>query len=196
MTSNGNISLAITIIMIIVSLFGYIEYFNSEVTYVESTVDQQEYLVRALPDSQNAADLLASLNRRLRKFVAAISNEYPDDKRIARLNSGFKSTQISESTPNSRYTSYTVNKGSKVVMCVRQRDEGNRLTDINTLSFVAIHELAHIMTVSRGHKPEFWNNFRFLLKFAVRHNYYSYQPYHVRPQSYCGTMISDTPLKL
>ena len=32
---------------------------------------------------------------------------------------------------------------------------------MKTQYFVGMHELAHIMTVS-GHKPEFWDNFRFL----------------------------------
>ena len=30
--------------------------------------------------------------------------------------------------------------------------------------FVAIHELAHIMTESVGHEPEFWDNMGFLLE--------------------------------
>ena len=36
--------------------------------------------------------------------------------------------------------------------------------DENTLTFVALHELSHVMTVSVGHKQEFWDNFKFILK--------------------------------
>ena len=32
--------------------------------------------------------------------------------------------------------------------------------------FVTIHELAHVMTKSIGHKTEFWDNFKFLLQEA------------------------------
>ena len=30
--------------------------------------------------------------------------------------------------------------------------------------FVALHELAHVMSSSIGHTEEFWDNFRYLLK--------------------------------
>jgi predicted SprT family Zn-dependent metalloprotease len=80
-------------------------------------------------------------------------------------------------------------------MCVRERDEGGKLVDENTLFFVALHELAHIMTHSKGHTVEFRNNFRYLLDHAVKDGYYHYQPYHQDPKKYCGTYISDTPLK-
>jgi hypothetical protein len=62
--------------------------------------------------------------------------------------------------------------------------------------FVAIHELAHIMTQSMGHTPEFWNNMKFLLQIATTDlQIYVYQPYHQKPQPYCGIVITDTPLK-
>ena len=35
--------------------------------------------------------------------------------------------------------------------------------DINTLTFVFIHELAHISIPYDGHPPEFWEAFRLLL---------------------------------
>ena len=40
------------------------------------------------------------------------------------------------------------------------------LIDEYTLTFVAIHELSHVMTKSIGHKQEFWDNFKFLLENA------------------------------
>jgi WLM domain len=59
------------------------------------------------------------------------------------------------------YTSYSVNKGEKIVMCVRQKD--NSLVPKNVVMYVGIHELSHIMTSDIGHTPEFWDNFKFLL---------------------------------
>lgn len=195
-TNSSQISLIITIVMIAISLYAYTEYFNSEVSYVQSTIDQSEYLVRNMPNKEEAADVLALLHRKLRQFVKDILSQYPNDERIQRLHERFQDTKLSESSPDSSFTSYTVNKGSKVVMCVRQRDDHENLVDMNTLTFVSLHELAHIMTKSRGHKPEFWDNFNFLLKHGIKKGFYSYQPYHVRPQKYCGTLISDTPLKI
>ena len=81
-------------------------------------------------------------------------------------------------------------------MCIRERDENNKLIDENTLFFVALHELAHVMTMSIGHKKEFWTNFKFLLRNAIKEGYYKYHHYHHAPKKYCGTYISDTPLKL
>ena len=33
------------------------------------------------------------------------------------------------------------------------------IIDMNTLTFVALHELSHIATESVGHKQEFWQNY-------------------------------------
>ena len=46
--------------------------------------------------------------------------------------------------------------------------------------FVAIHEIAHIMTLSVGHTEEFWNNFKFLLENAVELNIYTPVDYKKR----------------
>jgi len=184
----------ITLIMCLVCIYAYIAF--TEVTYVNSVIDHREYLVRNLPDKKEAADLLARLNGKLKEYLKTLSATHPTDARVKRLCDRCKYTELSESTSRSMYTSYTVNKGSKVVMCVRQRQDNDKLVDMNTLIFVALHEMAHIMTVSRGHTQEFWDNFRFILQCAVKQGVYNYHPYHVNPQSYCGTMISDTPLRL
>jgi predicted metal-dependent hydrolase len=71
--------------------------------------------------------------------------------------------------------------------------EGDRLIDINTLTFVALHELSHIMTSSVGHKQEFWQNFKFLLENAKAANIYQPEDYKKKPQEYCGMKITDNP---
>jgi predicted metal-dependent hydrolase len=69
-----------------------------------------------------------------------------------------------------------------------------KLIDKNTLTFVAIHELAHTMTLSIGHKEEFWNNFKFLLENAVRAHIYTAVDYGKTPIQYCGILIDENPL--
>jgi len=64
---------------------------------------------------------------------------------------------------------------------------------MNTLIFVAIHELAHIMTKSIGHKQDFWKNFKFLLENAKEAKIYIPVDYKSKPQSYCGMTITDNP---
>ena len=69
----------------------------------------------------------------------------------------------------------------------------NKLIDINTLTFVALHELSHIMTSSIGHKQEFWSNFKFLLENAKEANIYQPIDYKKNPTNYCGMKITDNP---
>ena len=67
------------------------------------------------------------------------------------------------------------------------------MIDVNTLTFVAIHELAHIMTVSEGHKQDFWRNFKFLLEQAKDAQLYRPEDYKRKPKDYCGMTITDNP---
>ena len=60
--------------------------------------------------------------------------------------------------------------------------------------FVAIHELAHVITKSIGHTDEFWDNMKFLLKKSVKINIYKKHDYKNNPIPYCGTEITDSPL--
>ena len=63
-----------------------------------------------------------------------------------------------ETEETSKYTSYSLNKGEKIALCIRKKGEAKEFIEDNTIMFVAIHELAHIMTESVGHEPEFWDN--------------------------------------
>jgi hypothetical protein len=51
------------------------------------------------------------------------------------------------------------------------------------------------MTESIGHTQEFWDNFRFILKNAIQKGYYTIQDFKKQPVRYCGTNITDSPLK-
>ena len=189
----------ITIFVLIFCLYFYSEHFLNEVEYVKSKVDNMFYLVQNLPDKQEASDLLAKVNNRIKKFINYLRQKHYNDPNILRLFRNYNENQISESLPNSQYTSYSVNKGEKIIFCVREREKNNNsLMDINTMMFVAIHELSHLMSISVGHTDEFWSNMKFLLKEAINcpHNIYKYTPYHLKPKKYCGTLITDTPYKL
>jgi len=81
-----------------------------------------------------------------------------------------------------------------MAFCLNKNKNNNEaLIDENTLTFVAIHELGHIMTESIGHNEEFWNNFKFLLDNAVKINLYTPIDYKKNPQPYCGMDINDNP---
>jgi predicted metal-dependent hydrolase len=185
---------SIIIFFIIFFTTFYIKEHFTEVEYVKSNIDNKKYLVRTGHDNKKTANLLAKMNIKLTKLRDILERDYPDDKRSKRVKMNYDSNSLSEGTENKKYTSYSVNKGEKIVFCLRMRDKTNRLVDENTLTYVAIHELGHLATKEIGHDDVFWNNFKWLLQIAVDNDLYNYVNYSLNPQQYCGLMISSNVL--
>ena len=235
---------AIIIISLIVIIYKYFEKHSYDVVMVKAETNGKKYLVRNLPDKQEAANLIGNLAIKLENLVniiqtkgyeniyttyiksdvdkESINNNTNGNKSkdlidgqdggssekqtlehnmkmklkedIERLVSNFNSNAFSETTPDSKYTSYSVNKGQSIVMCVRSKQD-DKLVKENIMTFVAIHELGHLMTKTIGHDPEFWNNMRLLLKIAIDNGLYKNVDFNKKPEPYCGITISDTPLK-
>lgn len=158
-----------------------------------SDVDGKKYCVRERSKLSLAADRLAIVNQKLSKLVQHCKKEFPERENVARLVEGFNPKKISETLPTSEFTAYSENKGEKLAFCLNTEKNGNNLIDPNTLTFVAIHELAHIATKSVGHKDEFWSNFKFLLGEASKINIYNQTDYKKNPVRYCGMNITDNP---
>lgn len=164
--------------------------------YVKSTVDNKEYLVRNTDDKQEAANLLANIRIKLNNLKVHLESKYPDKPQIQQLKRNFEAdpSRFYESTPDSELTSYSVNKGESVHLCLRQREENNEsLVQENVIMFVAIHEMAHMITKTVGHGEDFWNNFGWLLKEAEATNLYTPQDFKAHPVKYCGMSITDQP---
>lgn len=180
----------------IIVLCIYIKYESkhSEVIFIKSNVDNKTYLVRNLPDKQQAANLLAKMNKNILILLEYMKKTMPDDDRVKRFQQKFNSDSISESSSNSKYTSYSVNKGEKIVFCIRSRNSKNKLVDLNTLMFVSLHEMSHIVTLSIGHTDEFWNNFKWILDASLITKIYKKHNYRSNPVKYCGIEITDSPL--
>jgi predicted metal-dependent hydrolase len=193
MDVNLTISLLILSAFILLGISQY-EHLTNEVSYVKSDIDNNEYLVRNRDNKQQAADLLAKVRLKLEKIINSMKQKYPNDKSVLRMSKKFNPDNISESGKSSQYTSYSVNKGEKIVFCIRQKDEDETLVEENTITFVSIHELAHIMTKSIGHTEEFWNNFKRLLKEAIDLGLYNREDYQSNPKEYCGIKVTDSPL--
>ena len=155
--------------------------------------DGNRYCVRERAKLELAANLLASVTENCKKMVAYMKDKHPDDDRVKRLVDGFNPKKISETLPTSELTAYSENKGEKIAFCLNTTKEGDKLIDVNTLTFVALHELSHIMTLSVGHKQEFWQNFKFLLENAKAANIYQPVDYKNKPRQYCGMTINDNP---
>jgi len=161
---------------------------------IVSNVDGNTYCVRERAKLQLAADLLAKVTGKLKKLVKFIGVEYPDQKNVKRCVKNFNPKVIKETLPTSSYTAYSENKGEKLAFCTNTTKDGDKLIDENTLTFVAIHELGHLMTKSVGHTEEFWKNFKFLLQNAKKIGIYNPVDYKTKPVGYCGMTISDNPL--
>ena len=163
---------------------------------VTSTVDGKQYKVRDMPDKQEAANLMAHLRIRLTKLCDALEKKYPDKAQVKQLIKNFRSdpSRFIEAKPDSEHTSYSINKGESIHMCLRQRDGPDEsLVDENVMIFVSLHELSHVCTESIGHGPDFWNNFGWLLKEAEALGLYRYTDFQAHPVSYCGVYITDSP---
>jgi hypothetical protein len=162
---------------------------------VKSKVDDQYYLVRNLPDKQQAADSLAHVRTKILRLIKYLKQSHMDKPFVKQMVTKFdcSSERFTESTPDAQYTSYSVNKGEKIYMCLRQRNQREELVDENIILFVALHEMSHVGTVSIGHTPEFWNNFSWLLKQAEKLKIYQYTDFAAQPVEYCGIHITDSP---
>jgi hypothetical protein len=155
--------------------------------------DGNRYCVREREKLELAANLLAEVTKRMKDMVAYMKSKHPDDPRTIRLVEGFNPQKVSETLPTSELTAYSENKGEKLAFCLNTSKDGNKLIDLNTLTFVALHELSHIMTESVGHKQEFWQNFKYLLQNAKEAGIYDPVDYKKNPKQYCGMAINDNP---
>jgi len=189
-------SILIYIIIIFVFIISLKIYYESDAYNLKciiSDVDGEKYCVRDREQLEDAADLLATVTQKCKDLVEYCGKKYPENEDVQRLVQKFNPTKISETLPTSEHTAYSENKGEKIAFCLNSTKNGNKLIDINTLTFVAIHELAHIMTKTEGHTQEFWKNFKFLLVNAKAAGIYKPIDYKKEPESYCGMTITDNP---
>ena len=181
-----------------VAMIGLKNYYDSssfQLKCILSSVDGNRYCVRDRAKLELAADMLANVVKKCKFLIQFMKEKYSGkgEERVKRLIEGFNPSSISETLPTSELTAYSENKGEKIAFCLNKSKYKDKLIDINTLMFVALHELSHIMTTSIGHKQEFWNNFKFLLENAVELGVYKPENYKKSPQEYCGMKITDNP---
>ena len=184
------------IFIAVILLFCLRIYYESDAFNLKCIIaskDGNKYCVREREKLELAANLLADVTKKMKDMVLFMKHKHPEDPRSIRLVEGFNPKKINETLPTSELTAYSENKGEKLAFCLNTTKEGNKLIDINTLTFVALHELSHIMTESVGHKQDFWQNFKFLLENAKAAGIYDPVDYKKQPQEYCGMKINDNP---
>jgi hypothetical protein len=180
-------------VMVVLTTF-YLNSDTFQLKCVISKVDGNTYCVRDNAYVKQSADLLAEVTLRMKKLVQHMKEKYSQRTDVQRLIENFNPSRIVETLPTSLHTAYSEDKGKKIAFCLQKQKEDMKRIDINTLTFVAIHELSHLMTESIGHEQAFWKNFKFLLKNAVAIGIYDSIDYQQQPEPYCGMTIDDNPL--
>jgi hypothetical protein len=196
----------IIFLLCFIFIFKYLYY--NEVCYVE-TFDEKSYLVRNLPDKENAALMLANIRTKLINFIdelvlEAEQENLEEEKQDTELINNYKfikmikkrlpDSKIKESSANSEYTSYSINKGEELVFCLRSKID-NKLHDINDIMYVAVHEIAHIGCPEIGHTPLFKKINKFLLERAVNKGLYTFENYRKTQKEYCGITLTSNILE-
>ena len=192
------------IILLIMFIIIYKLKYKINVRVVDS-FNNTPYLVNDLPDAQEASNTLANIMMTINKLIKNIINDYnnnniteEDEKYIDYvkiINDRLPYVSISENPVDSKYTSYSVNKGEELVFCIRDRKK-YKIHPLNELLYVAIHEIAHIGCPEVGHTRIFQLINIYLLKKAIHYNLYKYIDYEKNNKNYCGMTLTSTILRI
>jgi len=121
---------------------------------------------------EEKADLLAILNIKLNLIVNTLnSSSNSTNVSIQRLIENWKKgVSIKEIGKMESDAAYVINK-QFMSFCLPE-NTAKTLDNLNLMTYVGIHELAHVMSNETGHGDEFIKNFEFLLNHAKTLNYY------------------------
>jgi len=191
---NSIISLTILLILFL-TLYFLFKLNKNKVKYHKAEIDGEYYLVRDLADGDKAAELLGTIKKNileLKNYLMANIKENEEYKEyIIQLADKIIGVEITESEHDSIYTSYSVNKGEKLVFCLRSK-ETNILHDINLLMYVALHEIAHIGCPEYGHTELFKKIFAYFVKMGIKIGIYEKIDFEKYPVEYCGLRLSES----
>lgn len=181
---------------------------------VHSGVDGLSYRVHGVhKDPSQAADTMAKLNRRAvelmrhlrRKYLRGPAREMFPARAHAteRLLNLYNPDNLAENSPRDPEgdTSYTIDKGAILALCLREKNPARSgdsaahdIHDLETLTFVTLHELTHIAIEDVDHPPRFWRAFKFILEDAMEAGLIRGIDYGRHPTVYCGMDIDYNPL--
>lgn len=188
-----------SLIISVLILFIYIFIFANKrrLVLMESSNSGHKFLVHNDKLKSQSANLLSEVITRMYKLRNHLVNnidkfpDYKDSINLLEKNFNNERTNIYENSPDSEYTSYSVNKGEEVVFCLKSKKSGD-LHNINLLMYVAIHEMAHIGCHEIGHTDLFKKIFEFYTKQSIKLGLYSYEDYDNNPVEYCGMVLSSS----
>jgi predicted metal-dependent hydrolase len=194
---NNSIIIEIIIGLIVIILAYYFLTSKSDTSYVESNFDHKKYLVQNLNNNQKASDILGIINYRiflLRQYLIDHIDQYPEySEYIKQFSERIRGLKLRENAPGGKYTSYTVNKGKEISLCLRSKKTG-KLHDINLVMYVVLHELSHVACPEVDHTELFKKIFIFFLQIAIDIGIYTDTNYTVNPKEYCGLCLKENLL--
>lgn len=193
-------TLAFLVVIVILLTFWY----NRRcVDLVTATADGQQYaVVTSYANSAEASNILAKANANVIIFLAFLKKKYSGGRGersrvVDAILQNYNYEAIEENDPkySGSETSFTINKGEKMVLCLREKKAPYKFCDGQTLLFCILHELSHIGNVDEwGHERKFWIIFKFILSEASTYGIYSPVDYERHPKVYCGLKIDYNPL--
>ena len=183
-------------------LFYYYIY-DGTVLY-KSSLDGNEYRVRNRPGKQKKANLLSLVKTKFDIIINSLKNDsaYNSDPEVQRLlNNYSKGISVKEIGNLENDAAYVINK-QHMSFCL-QEHKSSSLEDTNLLSYVGIHELAHVMSNSIDHSTEFIKNFKFLLNYSKGLTYKDpftgkTEPVYIEldklntDDNYCGVLLTNS----
>jgi hypothetical protein len=188
--------ICLIIILVILLVWNSRMYVEFPEMLTVSTIDGKEYTVKKhFKDYQKASDILAKLNHVNKIVIAHMQKKYSDssDVDVDFLVENYNGDVLSEHTPKTTVnTSYVINKGDLIKLCLRDKKTGH-FHDMNTLIFVNLHELSHLLDREYGHNKSFWRGFQTVLNEAVELGIYRPVDYNKNPVIYCGLQIYSNP---
>lgn len=213
----GNI--AVLVLVVIVLAVAY-KRWRGETFTIEHTVPVRSKLdgmmYRVHPnhaDASKAADRLASTNKRLIQLLRHLKKKYgaSGDSQLKAANpertaavqallTRFNPDNIAENSPfdPSGDTSYVLDKGALMALCLRERPKGNlkgrtKMLDDSVTMFVAVHELTHIAIDDVNHPARFWRAFKAMLEEANEIDLVPDTDFAKNPVDYCGLHVNYNP---
>ena len=87
-------------------------------------------------EERKAANLLDKIDMNIQKIIDKCQEKDRDNVHLLKEN--YNSNTLQEAPENSPHVSYSVNKGEKLAICLRNKSD-NKITDLNTIMFVTIH---------------------------------------------------------
>jgi hypothetical protein len=189
------INILYTIIFIII-IFVFLYLNKNNIIYIESNLGTK-FIIYKDNNKNEKVNLIAQIVANmyiLRDYLYDNIDKYPDFKEyIIQLKNNFNKnrTSIYETDPNIDLTSYSVNKGEELSICLQDKNT-KELYDINLLMYVIVHEMSHFACPEIGHGDLFQKIFNKFLLVAMEINLYNKIDFVINPVNYCGLILNSS----